>query len=443
MKRELLMPKLGLTMTEGAIADWMVGASQPFKAGQGLYVVETDKVANEIVAEGDGMLLEIAVQIGETVPVGTVIGFWDDAPAGTRAATPAAPAAVATATATATTSTAATASSAPATPARQDCPTTAAPTPSTAAPAVAGSPTRIIASPYARRLARERGVALARIAGTGPNGRIVARDVQSAAEHAIPVASALATQVMQPSSAPAAIARTTQPAPGADYDLIAPTARQTTAARRLTQGKQDTPHFYLALEADVSSLIALRKEINEADLGVRLTLNHFIVKAVIDSLRKHPALNRVWSDQGIVAYRRIDVGIAVDAPGGLLAPAVTDVGGITIRALAARLTDLAERARAGLLTAADQGAPAITISNAGMHNVTYMTSIINPGQAMILGVGSIKGVFRPDDRGQPVLRQELGLVLSLDHRIMDGVAGLKFLNTIVHCLEHPAQLLLH
>ena len=440
MKRELLMPKLGLTMTEGAIADWMVGASQPFKAGQGLYVVETDKVANEIVAEGDGMLLEIAVQIGETVPVGTVIGFWDDAPAGTRAATPAAPAAVATATATATTSTAATASSAPATPARQDSPTPAAPTPSTAAPAVAGSPTRIIASPYARRLARERGVALARIAGTGPNGRIVARDVQAAAEHAIPVASALATQVMQPSSAPAAIARTTQPAPGADYDLIAPTARQATAARRLTQGKQ---HFYLALEADVSSLIALRKEINEADLGVRLTLNHFIVKAVIDSLRKHPALNRVWSDQGIVAYRRIDVGIAVDAPGGLLAPAVTDVGGITIRALAARLTDLAERARAGLLTAADQGAPAITISNAGMHNVTYMTSIINPGQAMILGVGSIKGVFRPDDRGQPVLRQELGLVLSLDHRIMDGVAGLKFLNTIVHCLEHPAQLLLH
>ena len=103
MKRELLMPKLGLTMTEGAIADWMVGASQPFKAGQGLYVVETDKVANEIVAEGDGMLLEIAVQIGETVPVGTVIGFWDDAPAGTRAATPAAPAAVATATATAAT----------------------------------------------------------------------------------------------------------------------------------------------------------------------------------------------------------------------------------------------------------------------------------------------------------------------------------------------------
>ena len=398
MKRELLLPKLGLTMTEGSIADWMVGASQPFKAGQGLFVVETDKVANEIVAEGEGMLLEIVVQVGETVPVGTVIGFWDD---GAR---------------------------------------TAVPAPSTPAPVATGNGARIIASPYARRLAREQNVALARVAGTGPSGRIVARDVQATAAQDNAHAKQPALQL---SSVPEAIDRTAQTAPGADYDLIAPTARQATAARRLTQGKQETPHFYLALEADVSSLINLRKEINEAGLGVRLTLNHFIVKAVVDSLRKHPEMNRVWSDQGIVAYRRIDVGIAVNAPGGLLAPAVTDVGGITIRALAARLTDLAERARAGTITAADQGAPAITISNAGMHNVTYMTSIINPGQAMILGVGSIKGIFRPDDQGQPVLRQELGLVLSLDHRIMDGVAGLKYLNTIVHCLEHPAQLLLH
>ena len=407
MKRELLMPKLGLTMTEGSIADWMVGASQPFKSGQGLFVVETDKVANEIVAEGDGLLLEIAVQIGETVPVGTVIGYWDDATAATTA-TPAASGSV-------------------------------------RVPAVATTPaTRVIASPYARRLARERGVSLAQRKGTGPNGRIVARDVQGATVGANPAGIAPATPVVSPQTAgPPAIARTAQPATDALCDLIAPSARQATTARRLTQGKQETPHFYLALEADVSSLMALRKEINESDLGVRLTLNHFIVKAVIDALRKHPELNRVWSDRGIVAYRQVDVGIAIDAPGGLLAPAVTDVGGITIRALAARLGELAGRARAGTLTAQDNGAPAITISNAGMHNVTYMTSIINPGQAMILGVGSVRGVFRPDDKGQPVLRQELGLVLSADHRVMDGVAGLKFLNAIVHCLERPAQLLLH
>ena len=443
MKRELLMPKLGLTMTEGSIADWLVGASQSFKAGQGLFVVETDKVANEIVAECDGMLLEIAVHIGETVPVGTVIGFWDDIASDTPALAIPAPRAGATTTTGATepvaTGAAAAATAPQDAPARPDSMHMPAPTPS-----ASGSPTRIVASPYARRLARERGVALARVAGTGPNGRIVARDVQAVAHEDSAEHSARATPLAASnSSTPAAISGPAKPVPGADYDLITPTTRQATAARRLAQGKQETPHFYLALEADVGPLIALRKEINEADLGVRLTLNHFIVKAVIDSLRKHPEMNRVWSDQGIVAYRRIDVGIAVDAPGGLLAPAVTDVGGITIRALAARLTALAERARAGTLTLADQGMPAITISNAGMHNVTYMTSIINPGQAMILGVGSAKGVFRPDESGRPVLRHELGLVLSLDHRIMDGVAGLRFLNTIVHCLEHPAQLLLH
>ncbi len=438
MKRALLMPKLGLTMTEGSIADWMVGASQRFKAGQGLFVVETDKVANEISADGDGVLLEIAVQIGETVPVGTVIGYWEDA--ADTAATPAAGSGrevAATTNRTAPVPARPTASPAPALSAR-----TGSSDP--AVPVATAASTRIIASPYARRLARERGVPLDRITGTGPNGRIVARDVPEAAPQTVATASARTAHnapALSTESQP--VARAASTAPDTHYDLIAPSARQATAARRLAQGKQETPHFYLALEADVSALISLRKEINDAALGVRLTLNHFIVKAVIDALRKHPNLNRVWSDQGIMAFRRVDVGIAIDTPGGLLAPALTDVGGVTIRELAARLADLAGRARAGAITAADQGTPAITISNAGMHNVTYMTSIINPGQAMILGVGSIRGVFRPDDKGQPVLRQELGLVLSADHRVMDGVAGLEFLNAIVHCLERPAQLLLH
>lgn len=427
MKRELLMPKLGLTMTEGSIADWMVGVAQTFKAGQGLFVVETDKVANEIVAEGDGTLLDIAVQIGETVPVGTVIGYWDDA-----SVSPAA-------------------SPAKAGPATTDAPVQiVSPPPDSPQQPVAAAPTaqdpsgRIVASPYARRLARERGLNLAAIAGTGPNGRIVARDIDTAAA-STPQASAgqAATAAAQASQVQQGPARLTPQAPQGDYDIIAPSSRQATTARRLATGKQETPHFYLSLEAEVSSLISLRKEINEAGLGVRLTLNHFIVKAVIDALRAHPELNRVWSDQGIIAYRRVDIGVAVDAPGGLLAPAVTDGAGLTIRELAARLGDLTDRARAGQLTLADNGTPAITVSNAGMHNVTYMTSIINPGQAMILGVGSIREVFRPDDKGQPALRKEIGLVLSADHRIMDGVAGLQFLNTIVRYLEHPAQLLLH
>ena len=432
------MPKLGLTMTEGSIADWMVGASQRFKAGQGLFVVETDKVANEVSADADGVLLEIAVQTGETVPVGTVIGYWEDA--AETAATPAAESAPDV------TSSANRAAPSPALPIASPAPARSVRTGSSdlTVPMTTAPSTRLIASPYARRLARERGVPLAGIAGTGPNGRIVARDIPAVAPQNGCAANALTTHKAPAlSTEPQPVAHATSASPDTHYDLIAPSARQATAARRLAQGKQETPHFYLALEADVSALITLRKEINEAAVNVRLTLNHFIVKAVIEALRKHPRVNRVWSEQGIMAFRRVDVGIAIDTPGGLLAPALTDVGDVTIRELSARLADLAARARAGTITAADQGTPAITISNAGMHNVTYMTSIINPGQAMILGVGSIRGVFRPDDKGQPVLRQELGLVLSADHRVMDGVAGLEFLNAIVHCLERPAQLLLH
>ena len=411
MQRELLMPKLGLTMTEGSVAQWSVGAGEPFQSGQALYVVETDKVATEIAADHDGTLIEIIVQVGDMVPVGTVIGYWDDGGPAVQA----------------------TAIQATATPATA---TPAAATPATAAKV--GD--RIVASPFARHLAGQSGLDLASLAGSGPGGRIVARDVLAAGMTRQKESTTVNQAALQPALQPAA-----QPGmqPELPYQVIAPTTRQATIARRLTRGKQDTPHFYLALEAEVSSLTALRKEVNEADLGIRLTLNHFIVKAVVMALLVHPELNRAWSDAGILAFRQIDVGVAIDTANGLQAPALTNTGGLPIKALADRLTRLAERARAGALTANDMGMPAITVSNAGMHHVTYMTSIINPGQSMILGVGSIKGVFRPDPHGQPELRQELGLVLSADHRIMDGVAALKFLNTIIHYLEHPAQLLLH
>ncbi|WP_202109338.1 dihydrolipoamide acetyltransferase family protein [Bordetella sp. 15P40C-2] len=406
------MPKLGLTMTEGSIADWMVQPGQSIQKGQALFVVETDKVANEIPAEQSGTLLEIVVPVGTTVPVGTLIGVWDDGIAATGQETGEAPRATAE-------------------PTRSATADRAAPTsPNDAATSLHNRATepqtggrRVVATPLARRLANERGVSLHGVRGTGPKGRIVARDVpdQEAAE----------------------------PLRGADveaddaYTLIAATNLQTTIARRLTQGKQETPHFYLALDAEVSRLVALRKEINDAQPPVRLTLNHFIVMAVARALSDMPESNRVWSDNGILAFKRIDVGVAVSTDQGLMAPAVRDVGAVGIGELARRLDAVTAAARQGTLTSRDMGMPAITVSNAGMHNVTYMTSIINPGQAMILGVGSVKGVFRPDDAGQPVLRQEMGLVLSADHRIMDGVSALKFLNRIVDLLARPAQLLVN
>jgi len=417
VRRELLMPKLGLTMTEGSVADWMVQPGQAITRGAGVFVVETDKVANEIAAEQDGTLLEIAVPVGTTVPVGTVLGYWDDGVAATDDM-PASSAAIgqrghAT-------------SIGEAEPAQSESPdASSASNPPHPLPA---SASRVVATPLARRLAKERGISLAHVAGTGPKGRIVARDVPA---HAMRDERACVTAAMD------------TPPSGQDpaYTLIAPTTLQSTIARRLTQGKQETPHFYLALDADVTRLVALRKEINQAQQAVRLTLNHFVVMAVARALLLTPTANRVWTDAGIMAFDHVDIGVAVNTDQGLMAPAVRDVGALSIGELARRLDAVTEAARDGKLTSQHMGAPAITVSNAGMHNVTYMSSIINPGQAMILGVGSIKGAFRPDDAGQPVLRQEMGLVLSADHRIMDGVSALRFLNTIVQSLDQPSQLL--
>lgn len=401
--REFLMPKLGLTMTEGVVADWIVQPGDAFSTDDAVFVVETDKVANEIPAEGSGTLHKIVVAAGETVPVGSVLGYWEDGKQGEQTAAP-------------TTQSAEATEPANVAPDRQD------------AQAIShrddNDPSqRVIASPLARRIARQKGVVLNGLRGSGPKGRIVARDVEVATRQIAP-ASLAPPQAAQPA-----------------YDLVKPTGVQAAIARRLTQGKQETPHFYLTLDVEVSRLIALRREINDGGEGPRLTLNHFVVLAVARALRSLPQANRVWTDDGILAFRQIDVGVAVTTERGLYAPAVCDVGDVSIAELANRLDAVTSRARAGALLPQDTGSPAITVSNAGMYNVTYMTSIINPGQAMILGVGSIKEVFRPDASGQPALRREMGLVLSADHRIADGVAALTYLNGVAKLLEHPARLL--
>lgn len=402
VRREFLMPKLGLTMTEGVVADWIVQPGGAFGVDDAVFVVETDKVANEIPAEAPGTLHEIVVAAGETVPVGTVLGYWEDGTQGaqtdTRTANSTLP------------------------PPRSDI-STALPATSPVRAQYSDPAIRVIASPLARRLAQQRGISLVELQGSGPKGRIVARDIEAATGK---TSSATREQPQEPAPR---------------HELVRPTSLQSTIARRLTQGKQETPHFYLTLDVEVSRLVALRREINDGGEGPRLTLNHFVMLAVARALRSLPEANRVWTNDGILAFGRIDVGVAVSTERGLLAPAVCDVGDASIAELARRLDAVTSRARAGTLLPQDNGSPAITVSNAGMHNVTYMTSIINPGQAMILGVGSIKEVFRPDAAGQPTLCREMGLVLSADHRITDGVAALSFLNAIARLLEQPARLL--
>lgn len=423
MRQKLLMPKLGLTMTEGQIVEWLVPVGTPFKADDGLFVVETEKVATEIPADASGVLTEIAVQPGATVKVGEVVGYWESADAQAR------PAAVAEATAAAE-------------PTRAEATQRLAPVtelavavrPAAAAPETDGGQ-RTPVTPLARRLAQQLDIDLKTVQGSGPRGRIKAADVEASA--------ALKSAAMTKPATHAATAGTAaDDAVPAGGSRATPSSVQAAMARRLTAVKQQVPHFYLAVDARVSALLKLRGELNALGTATRLTLNHFVVAAVGRALADLPDANRIWQDDAIVSFAATDVGVAVSTERGLFVPVVRDAGRMSLPEIARQTQDRVEQARGGRLTADDMRGGAVTVSNAGMFNVKYMTPIINPGQAMILGVGSITQAFRPDAEGRPELRDEMGLVLACDHRILDGVSGLAFLNRVVSYLEQPMKLLL-
>lgn len=411
MTVDLLMPKLGLTMTEGVLLEWKVAPGDSFTRGDILFVVETDKAATEIEAEADGRLAERLVGEGDTVPVGQPVGRILGA--GGR------PDSVAAANGHA-------AAEKPA--AERTVPAAASKASSSATPAAVPSPTvRIVATPLARRMARAGGVDLAGIAGSGPRGRIKAIDVERAA------ASLAATPAdVRPVDTTASAARPVR---------SRPTPTQAAMARRLSAVKQGVPHFYLSTEVEVSALLKLRTDLNADASWPKLTLTHFILAAVGRALAAHPGINRVWDDGEIVAYASTDVSLAVETDGGLYVPVVRNCGGDSLDRIAAAARAAVDRARIGRLSAAEMEGAAIAVSNAGMHDVTWLTPIINPGQSAILGVGSVRELFRPDAAGNPALRREIGLVFSGDHRVHTGVEGLAFLNSLKALLETPTRLL--
>lgn len=396
MAIDLLMPKLGLTMTEGVLLEWKVRPGGAVARGQLLYVIETDKIATEVEAETDGVLEAQLVAEGETVPVGAVVGRL----AGSGEASGAKPRPNA---------------------ATEDKIQVSQPR------AIPGSPIsrrgdaqRIVATPLARRMARANALDLAAVTGSGPRGRIKAIDVERA--------------LGEPRQAP-------EQAGAGSAIRAKPSATQAAMARRLAEVKQGVPHFYLSTEIEVSALIALREAMNADATAPRLTLNHFVLAATGRALRDHPNINRVWSEGELLAFADSDVSMAVETERGLLVPVIRDAGRRALDAVAADARDLVERARSGRLSAADMTGGAIAVSNAGMHDVTWVTSIINPGQSAILGVGSVRSLFRPDAQGKPELRREMGVVLSADHRVHTGVEGLAFLSSLKAYLETPMRLL--
>jgi pyruvate dehydrogenase E2 component (dihydrolipoamide acetyltransferase) len=282
--------------------------------------------------------------------------------------------------------------------------------------AAGGAAGRLIATPLARRLARRGGIDLASIRGSGPRQRIKARDVEQALAAPSPPAPPLSTP---------------------------PLSRRAGAAvaRRMTEAKQTIPHFYLAAELDATRLLAFRQELNETDGRPRIGITHLLLAAAGRALAAEPAFGAVWTDVGARTVGGSDVGLAIDTPAGLLAPVVRDAGRLRLDDLAAAADALVAAARDGRLTPGDLEGGALTVSNLGMHRVAFVVPIINPGQAAILGVGAPRAAFRPDAQGAPALRQEIMLVLSADHRVLDGVRAARLLGAIVDLLERPLDLL--
>jgi pyruvate dehydrogenase E2 component (dihydrolipoamide acetyltransferase) len=389
----LLMPKLGLTMTEGVVAQWMARPGQRFAAGEAIAVVETEKTTSEVEAPADGMLAEILVPEGAKVPVGTALARLALDTARLRRGHSADP----------------------------------------AAPPVAVQPLtppltssgRVVATPLARRLARERGIDLATLRGSGPHGRIKAADVCARAEAAVRVA------------APATPSPQAAPAPG---ELVDPPPFQRAVAELVTRAKREIPHFYVQSEAEVSFLLEYRRRLNDLGEGQRISVHHFILKAVGQALVEFPAANVSWHEGRLLRHATADVAFAVSTERGVALPILREAGRLSLGEIAARAGALTERARAGRLGADEMRGGTMAVSNVGMHDATLLTPIIHPGHCAILGVGSIRELFRPGADGRPELRREMGLVLACDHRVLDGVAALAFLHRIVQLLQNPVRL---
>ncbi len=373
MTAPILMPKLGLTMTEGTLSAWNVAPGDTVAAGDVLFVVETEKIATDVEAQAAGRIDSILVPAGEVVPVGTTVA-------------------------------------------------TLATEGAAASAAIEPHGIRVIATPLARRRAREAGIALSDIPGSGPRRRVKVADVESA----------LAKRSSAPPPSPAASPAATRRQPNAVERIT---------ARRLAEAKRTIPHFYVQAEADVTALLALRAELNALPGATRLSLTHFVVAAVGRALRSMPEANLVWADDAFLELAGIDVGVVVDTPRGLLVPVLRGAGAMTVGGIASGMDALVPRARAGHLEAEDLEGGAISVSNVGMFGASYLTPIVNPGQSAILGVAAVRPVFRPDAAGQPALRQELGLVLSCDHRVWNGVRGARFLDHVTRILSKPLALL--
>jgi pyruvate dehydrogenase E2 component (dihydrolipoamide acetyltransferase) len=427
MAINILMPALSPTMTEGKLAKWHVKVGDTVKSGQVMCEIETDKATMEVEAVDEGKIGQIVVPEGtEGVKVNAVIAILLEEgetalPSAPTAAPAAAPQAAATPQAVAPK------------PAAPVAVPAAAATPS-AKPAEKLSGGRIFASPLAKRIAADKGLDLAKIAGSGPHGRIVKADVEAAKPGA---AAAALTAAPRPAAA-------LQPVIAAPGDTRVPhTAIRKVIARRMLESKQLVPHFYLTVEFEIDALLAARQAINvltEKKKGPKISVNDMVVKACAKALRDHPDCNASWTEDEMIQYGAVDISVAVATDRGLITPIVRNADIKGLGQIASETKDLAARARSGKLKLEEFQGGSFTISNLGMFGVKEFGAIINMPQAMILAVGA--GEERVVVRnGEMVIRNMMSCTLAVDHRVVDGALGAQYLQTLRTYIEQPASML--
>jgi pyruvate dehydrogenase E2 component (dihydrolipoamide acetyltransferase) len=432
MSINILMPALSPTMTEGKLAKWHVKVGDTVTAGQVVCEIETDKATMEVEAVDEGRIGRIVVPEGaEGVKVNAVIAILLEegemsVPAGAAAAAAPAPSPVATPASIPQPAMAATASKPAAAPAP-------APQPAAAA-VVAQGGQRIFASPLAKRIAAEKGVNLATIKGSGPNGRIVKADVETARPAAAPTAAPAARPL------PSALAQPVVTAPG--DQRVPHTAVRKVIARRMLESKQTVPHFYLTVEFEIDALLAARQAINDVarKRDAKVSVNDMLIKACAKALRDHPECNASWTEEEMIQYGAVDISVAVATDRGLITPIVRNADMKGVAQISIEMKDLAARAKIGKLKLDEFQGGGFTISNLGMFGVKEFAAIINPPQAMILAVGA--GEERVVARkGEMAVRHMMSCTLAVDHRVVDGAMGARFLQTLRAYVEQPAAML--
>ncbi len=449
MATKVTMPQMGFDMTEGKVARWLKKVGDPVKHGEAVVEIETDKVNIESEAQGDGVLREILISEGTTVPVKTIIaiiGAADEdltaikAEAGLVTEHSAQRVAQPEAGERRERSAAESKSAAPAQPIVAE----RAATPAAAAPAAQGNG-RVKASPLAKRIAQEKGINLAQLTGTGPGGRIVKRDLESIAA-AVPVVAAPVVAPMaiaQPIAASApAVAQPSILGPSVlKAEEITPTKLRQTIAKRMVASKQTVPHFYVTNEIDMAEAMALRAKLNTlVDEAGKISVNDMVLKAAAVALTHFPGINASFGENAIVRHGTVNMGIAVALEQGLITVVVADADRKPLAQIAREAKDIVNRAKNGKARPEEMQGSTFTVSNLGMFDVDQFVAIINPPEAAILAVGSVREVPVVKD-GQVVPGKTMKVTISADHRVTDGAEAAKFLQEVKQNLEDPLRLL--